>query len=241
MATSQAQTAFWDRYPGGSGPVFQAAAPGQQRSSLGTIGRVSVCVAGLTQGWGDTPSPCLPLALFVGPSICPVWLGSVHFTSNTHTWVCPSTRPFLILEKQLSWFLLQMFLLTAVISNYNVSCIDLAGEKVVRRQEEVLLFQARRALAPLCEGPWMVEVCCLCVELRAPCWPSCGHWEGGAGGSCPPAKCLAFQSPPLPPWSPPAHPCLLEPWLFSFCGWWDSSLSTQAQQVKASRGNPDPP
>lgn len=22
---SQAQTAFWDRYPGGSGPVFQAA------------------------------------------------------------------------------------------------------------------------------------------------------------------------------------------------------------------------
>lgn len=72
-----------------------------------------------------------------------MWLGSVH-SPTKHTLGCvPARDPSPILEKQLSWFLLQMFLLTAVISVI-IMCQfkDLAGEKVVKRQEEVCSFQA---------------------------------------------------------------------------------------------------
>ena len=196
---SQAQTAFWDRYPGGSGPGFQAAwvLPWTHRQGGGVCARTD-------PGMGDTLPHALPLALFVGPR--PALRGFSTLSPTKHTLGCvPARDPSPMLEKQLGLFLLQMFLLTAVISVI-IMCQfkDLAGEKVVRRKGEVCSFQVERRGEPcptVGGAPWMVEVrACRGAKLQgsmlAPMW-ALGRRRGGV--LCPPAKCLAFraQLPPL--------------------------------------------
>lgn len=120
-------------------------------------------------GMEDTLPDALPLALFVGlrPPLC----GFSTLSPTKHTLGCiPARDPSPILEKQLSLLLLQMFLLTAVISVI-IMCQfkDLAGEKVVRRQGSALFrWNEGESPAPLWEGPpWIVKVGCL-LGCRTP-------------------------------------------------------------------------
>lgn len=89
---------------------------------------------------GDTLLHALPLAPFVGP--IPPLCGFSTLSPTKHTLGCiPARDPSPILEKQLSLLLLQMFLLTAVISVIIMCQFKDLGEKVVRRQGEVCSFQ----------------------------------------------------------------------------------------------------